>query len=89
MCFGIFQLIVDNPQDEPKLQGALMTSLMRDWREADLDDTARERIMDEAAKLFGGGRRASFGGGGRSESRPKPREDKPADAPQPDSAAAK
>jgi hypothetical protein len=63
MCFGIFQLIVDNPADERKLQGALIASLMRDWRAADLDDVARERIMDEAGKLFGG-RRFSIPGGG-------------------------
>jgi len=66
MCFGIFQLIVDNPNDERKLQGALITSLLRDWRTADLDDTARKHIMDEAGKLFGG-RRFSIPGGGAGE----------------------
>ncbi len=57
MCFGIFQLIVDNPRDEPKLQGALIKTLAQDWRESNLDDVARAHIMEEAAKLFGGGRR--------------------------------
>ncbi len=66
MCFGIFQVIFDEPGDQRKLQGALMTSLLRDWREADLDDEARQHIMEEAGKLFGGGRRFSsrFGGSG-------------------------
>ena len=56
MCFGIFQLIVDNPSDERKLQGALFTTLLRDWNTADLDDEARAHILDEAGKLFGVGR---------------------------------
>lgn len=29
---------------------------MRDWSTADLDDEARDHILDEAGKLFGGGR---------------------------------
>jgi hypothetical protein len=69
MCFGIFQLIVDNPGEEQKLQGALLTTLAREWREAKLDDEARAHIMDEAGKLFGGGRRRfSLPGGGKPES---------------------
>jgi thiol-disulfide isomerase/thioredoxin len=56
MCFGIFQLIVDKPLEERKLQGALFTTLLRDWNNSELDDEARGHILDEAAKLFGGGR---------------------------------
>jgi Copper type II ascorbate-dependent monooxygenase, C-terminal domain len=56
MCFGIFQLIVDDPKEDRLLRGALASAFFRDWQSADLDDIAREHIMDEAAKLFGGGR---------------------------------
>jgi len=56
MCFGIFQLIVDDPSEDRLLRGALTTTFFRDWRTADLDDEARQHIMEEAAKLFGGGR---------------------------------
>lgn len=88
MCFGIFQLIVDNPSDERKLQGALITSLLRDWRTADLDETARNHIMEEAGKLFGG-RRFSFPGGGAGEFPGARDEDKPREKPAaPPSAAA-
>jgi hypothetical protein len=57
MCFGIFQLIVDDPSETRLLQGALASTFLRDWNTAKLDDEAREHIMQEAAKLFGGGRR--------------------------------
>ena len=57
MCFGIFQIIVDKPSEERLLQGALFTTLVRDWNSVELDDVAREHILDEAGKLFGGGRR--------------------------------
>jgi thiol-disulfide isomerase/thioredoxin/mono/diheme cytochrome c family protein len=74
MCFGIFQLIVDKPSEERKLQGALFTTLLRDWNTADLDEEARTHILDEAGKLFGGGR-AQFGGllnrGGGNRAAPK------------------
>ncbi len=82
MCFGIFQLIVENPGEEHKLQGAMMNTLLREWREAKLDDVAREHIMEEAGKLFGGGRRfRALPGGGRpaepqaddSEKKPEPK----------------
>jgi hypothetical protein len=56
MCFGIFQLIVDKPNERRLLQGAVASALIRDWNSADLDDEARQHIMEEAAKLFGGGR---------------------------------
>ncbi len=55
MCFGIFQLIVDGSQDQRRLQGALLTTLLRDWSQSDLDDVARQHIVEEAGKLFGGG----------------------------------
>lgn len=63
MCFGIFQLIVDNPSEQRRLQGALATTFLRDWNNADLDDEARQYIMKEAAKLFGGGRGGRLFGG--------------------------
>lgn len=56
MCFGIFQLIVDNPNDRRLLQTALASTFLRDWNNAKLDDVARQHIIDEAVKLFGGGR---------------------------------
>ncbi len=56
MCFGIFQIIVDDPSQENRIHGALVTSLLRDWREAKLDDEAKQHIVEEAGKLFGGGR---------------------------------
>ncbi len=58
MCFGIFQLIVDKPGEEMRMQGALMQTMMRDWNNSDLDQDARDKIMLEAGKLFGGGDRA-------------------------------
>ncbi len=73
MCFGIFQMIVDNPGDERKLQGALISTLVRDWRTANLDETARNHIMEEAGKLFGGGRLNIPSGG--SNALPSRRED--------------
>lgn len=72
MCFGIFQMIVDKPREEGKLQAALFTTLMRDWNSAKLDDEARNHIIDEAGKLFGGGR-GQFRNllGGRNRQPPK------------------
>jgi mono/diheme cytochrome c family protein len=75
MCFGIFQLIVDKPSEERKLQGALFTTLLRDWNTADLDEEARTHILDEAGKLFGIGH-GQFNnllgrGGGQSLPAPK------------------
>ncbi len=69
MCFGIFQLIVDKPGEERRLQAALASAFFRDWNKADLDDEARQHIMEEAAKLFGGGRDRfqELLGGGRSD----------------------
>ena len=57
MCFGIFQLIVDKPGEEMRMQGALMQTMMRDWNNSDLDQEARDKIVLEAGKLFGGGDR--------------------------------
>jgi mono/diheme cytochrome c family protein len=70
MCFGIFQLIVDKPNEAQRLQGALATTFLRDWNSAKLDDEAREHIMEEAGKLFGGGR-GRFPGFGNRRSAPK------------------
>lgn len=55
MCFGIFQLIVDHPGEEYRLQGALMQTMLREWRDSKIAPEARERIVAEAGKLFGGG----------------------------------
>jgi hypothetical protein len=74
MCFGIFQLIVDNPNETRLLQGALASTFLRDWNSAKLDDEAREHIMDEAAKLFGGGRGRFQGLLGRDRSSQKDKE---------------
>ncbi|MEX0678597.1 MAG: redoxin family protein [Pirellulales bacterium] len=87
MCFGIFQLIVDKPEETQRLQGALATSFVHDWNNAKLDDEAREHIMDEAAKLFGGGRGGRLFGGRRASQgnsdRDKPSGEKPpSDSPQ-------
>jgi hypothetical protein len=71
MCFGIFQLIVDKPDEARRLQGALATTFLRDWSSAKLDDEAREHIMEEAGKLFGGGPRGRFPGFGNRRSAPK------------------
>ncbi|MBI3839230.1 MAG: redoxin domain-containing protein [Planctomycetia bacterium] len=56
MCFGIFQIIVDRPGEELLMHGALLQTLLKEWKDADLDPEAREKILDEAGKLFGAGR---------------------------------
>jgi len=53
MCFGIFQLVADKPKEEGRLNGALMQSFMKQWREAKLAPDAKAKILDEAGKLFG------------------------------------
>jgi hypothetical protein len=85
MCFGIFQLIVDNPNETRLLQGALASTFLRDWNSAQLDDVARQHIMEEAGKLFGGGngRFRSLLGGNRGAQPEKK------DAPKPEAGAAK
>ena len=55
MCFGVFQLIIDRPADELLMQAALMQTMLREWDNSDVDTEAREKILDEAEKLFGAG----------------------------------
>ena len=55
MCFAIFQIIVDHPGEEMRMQGALMQTMMRDWNTSKIDPVARDKIVLEAGKLFGGG----------------------------------
>ncbi|MBI2827542.1 MAG: redoxin domain-containing protein [Planctomycetia bacterium] len=79
MCFGIFQLVVDQPSQERQLAGALMQTLLRDWTTSKLDNEARAKILDEAGKLFGG-RGGEFGallGGRRGQGRPGGDRDQP------------
>jgi hypothetical protein len=76
MCFAIFQIIVDHPGEEMRMQGALMQTMMRDWNTSKIDPEAREKIVLEAGKLFGGGPDLfnSLLGRGRA-ARPEPSED--------------
>ncbi|MGD9645432.1 MAG: redoxin domain-containing protein [Pirellulales bacterium] len=60
MCFMLFQTVHDDQNLMSRLAPAMMMSFMREWREADLAPEAREHIVEEAMKLFGGG-----GGRGR------------------------
>jgi hypothetical protein len=51
------------------MQGALLQTLLREWKDADLDPEARDKILDEAGKLFGAGRgtlNRLLGGGPRA-----------------------
>ena len=81
MCFGIFQMVA-NPGDERKIQMALMQAFMKEWSDAKIDPEARATIMEEAGKLFGGGRRGGLesllggggGEGGKGEGRRRRRE---------------
>ena len=84
MCFGVFQLIVDRPGGEMLMQGALMQTLLREWKDADLDPDARVKILDEAGKLTGVPR-GTFDrllGGRRGQALPDQRSDRQ-DAPKP------
>lgn len=73
MCFGIFQMVADNPEDDGKLTRALIQTFMSDWQRSDLADDAREHIITEAGKLFGGSTtqllEGFFGGGQGREAR--------------------
>lgn len=56
MCFVLFQSIDNGRGTMQRMAPAMMTSFVREWNEADLSMEAREHIVDEAIKLFGGGR---------------------------------
>jgi hypothetical protein len=57
MCFAIFQTVADDQQGARRLGGSVMRSFMEEWNKAPLSPDARTKIMAEAMKLFGGGRR--------------------------------
>jgi hypothetical protein len=78
MCFGVFQLIIDRPADELLMQAALMQTMLREWDNSDVDTEAREKILDEAEKLFGAGHGTlNRMLGGRGKKRPIPADDPP------------
>lgn len=88
MCFGLFQVVAGKPEDQRKIQMALMQSFMSEWSNAKIDPEARAIIMEEAGKLFGGGRGNSLesllgggGGGGRPRRRDRDAERPTAEAP--------
>lgn len=57
MCFGLFQVVASKPEDQRKIQMALMQSFIKEWSDAKIDPEARAIIIEEAGKLFGGGGR--------------------------------
>lgn len=75
MCFGIFQLIADQPSDEMKLRMALMQSFMKQWSDNEIDPEARAHIVSEAGKLFGTENTSVFeqflGGGRQRDDQPR------------------
>ncbi|MFO0947770.1 MAG: redoxin domain-containing protein [Planctomycetota bacterium] len=60
MCFAIFQVVGENRETMRQLGPSLMKTFVEDWNRADISDVARDRIIDEAGKLFGGGRRSNL-----------------------------
>jgi len=57
MCFVLFQAVADDPAGARQLGGAVFRSMMQEWNTAPLSDDARQKILSEAMKLFGGGGR--------------------------------
>ena len=53
MCFAFFQIVTDEPKAMMRIAPALMQSFLTEWQKADIDEEAREKIVDEAGKLFG------------------------------------
>jgi hypothetical protein len=53
MCFAFFQIVTDEPKAMMRIAPALMQSFLAEWQKAEIDDEAREKIVDEAGKLFG------------------------------------
>lgn len=54
MCFAIFQVVSENRDTMRQLAPSLMKTFVEDWNRTDVSDVARDRIVDEAGKLFGG-----------------------------------
>lgn len=86
MCFVIFQSIDNGRGSMQRMAPAMMTSFVREWNEADLSMDAKEYIVDEAIKLFGGGRgrggaemlrRVLLGGNRKTERNETPEDAKP------------
>jgi len=53
MCFGIFQVVAENRNDEQKIGMALMQSAFKQWVDSPIDAEGRKHILEEAGKLFG------------------------------------
>lgn len=53
MCFAFFQIVTDDQRSMMRMAPALMQSFLVEWRKANIDPEAREKIIDEAGKLFG------------------------------------
>ena len=78
MCFGIFQLVADDDsRGEGKLRGALMRTFIQQWQEANLAPDARERIIEEAGKLFGRESMSFLNGNVRPSRRERAKQEKP------------
>jgi thiol-disulfide isomerase/thioredoxin len=72
MCFGIFQIVADQPKGEMKMRGALMQQFMKQWNDSKIAPDARAVIIEEAGKLFGRDISGfNFGGGTRNSRRPQ------------------
>lgn len=56
MCFGLFQVIVDEEGQELALQQALIGNFFSQFNNPDIAPDARSQIVEEAGKLFGGSR---------------------------------
>jgi len=79
MCFGIFQIVADQPSGEQKMRGALMQQFMKQWNDSNIAPDARAVIIEEAGKLFGGDISPfNFGGGNRNPRRARPKNDEAA-----------
>jgi hypothetical protein len=52
MCFAFFQVVGDR-RSMGRIAPAMMQSFLAEYRKANLDDAARDHIVDEAGKLFG------------------------------------
>jgi hypothetical protein len=53
MCFAFFQIVTDEPKAMMRIAPSLLQSFLVEWEKAEIDDEAREKIVDEAGKLFG------------------------------------
>lgn len=71
MCFTLFQVVIDDPAGMRRGMPGFMQTMMAEWNAAPLSPEARVHIMNEAAKLFGGGARRAM--------QPTPAPEKPAE----------